>query len=252
MYFAQNIRFLRQKYQFSQQQLSDRLNIPRTTVGDYERGHTEPNIDTLLRIAELYQVSVELLLRFNLSEEGMDISEKKGLKILSTTIDSRGRANIELVRSKAYAGYLESFDNPEFVQELPKLQLPGLKGQYYRAFEIQGDSMMPMDSGSVVICSYVEKLREVESGKTYVLVSRQSGLVYKRLYPEPKVKQMILRSDHPDYADTALAYEDISEIWKYHAHIGFSDPLEIFQDWNQYQYDEIHRKVRDIHKILVK
>jgi transcriptional regulator with XRE-family HTH domain len=251
MHFASNIRFLRQKYQLSQQQVSEQLDIPRTTLGDYERGHTEPNIETLLRIAELYQVSVELLMRFDLADGQTEIQEKKGLRILSTTTDSKGKSNIELVRTRAYAGYLESFDDPEFIKELPRMHIPGLKGSYYRAFEISGDSMAPMESGSVVICSYVEKIKDIVPGKTYVVVSRQNGLVYKRLFPENKSRTLRLVSDHPDYPPVSIPMEDLTEIWQYRAHISFSDPLDHFKDWSEFQFSDLVKKVNEIHKEVV-
>ncbi|MBK7232382.1 MAG: LexA family transcriptional regulator [Saprospiraceae bacterium] len=255
MFFDQNIRFLRQKYQLSQQEASEHLEIPRTTLGDYERGHTEPNIETLLKIAELYEVSVELLLRFDLTEDGTEVYDKKGFKILSTTVDSKGRSNIELVRSKAHAGYLESFDDPEFIRELPKLHVPGFKGgSWFRAFEITGDSMAPMESGTLIICSYVEKLKDIKAGKTYVVVSRQNGLVYKRVFPELKSKSLLLKSDNPIYPPAHLALEDLTEIWQYEAHLSFVDPNQSFQTWSQSQNDSIIEKLdeiqRDVRKML--
>ncbi|MBK9270698.1 MAG: helix-turn-helix domain-containing protein [Saprospiraceae bacterium] len=247
MYFSENIRFLRQKYQLSQQEAAEHLNIPRTTLGDYERGHTEPNIETLLKIADLYQLSVELLMRFDLTETGADYSDKKGLRILSTTVDSRGRSNIELVRTRAQAGYLESFEDPEFIRELPKIQLPGFKsGMWCRAFEISGDSMAPLQSGSLVICSYVEKLKEIKSGATYVLVSRQNGLVYKRVYPDHKTKTLLLKSDNPMYPSVRIDMEDLTEIWHYEAHLAFGDLLEVFQSWNQYQQQLVLDKLDEL------
>ena len=61
MNFADNIKFLRLKAGLSQLQISEKLGIPRTTLGDYERGHTEPNLDTLIQSANLYDISIEYL-----------------------------------------------------------------------------------------------------------------------------------------------------------------------------------------------
>ncbi|MBK8483575.1 MAG: helix-turn-helix transcriptional regulator [Saprospiraceae bacterium] len=41
------------------------MGIPRTTLGDYERGHTEPNMELLLTLAKVYGVQIEGLLTGN-------------------------------------------------------------------------------------------------------------------------------------------------------------------------------------------
>ena len=59
---AENLKYLRTKNNFSQQTLSETLGIPRTTLGDYERGKTEPNISMMLRMARLFDVTVDELI----------------------------------------------------------------------------------------------------------------------------------------------------------------------------------------------
>ncbi|MBK6544724.1 MAG: helix-turn-helix transcriptional regulator [Saprospiraceae bacterium] len=48
MYLAQNLKFLRTKYNYSQAEAADKIGIPRTTLGDYERDYTEPNMELRL------------------------------------------------------------------------------------------------------------------------------------------------------------------------------------------------------------
>ena len=45
---AQNLKYLRKQFNLSQQELSEIFDIPRTTLGDYERGKTEPNVSNLV------------------------------------------------------------------------------------------------------------------------------------------------------------------------------------------------------------
>lgn len=53
---------LREKAGLSQQDLADRLNVTRQTVSRWENQKTEPPIDTLVYLSELYGVSVDYLL----------------------------------------------------------------------------------------------------------------------------------------------------------------------------------------------
>jgi transcriptional regulator with XRE-family HTH domain len=247
MYLSQNLRYLRQKLDISQAEASERLGIPRTTLGDYERGHTEPNLATLIEISKMYQVDTTKLLSSKLELETWEEVQSKDLKILAVTMDSQRKANIEVVNTKAAAGYLENFQDPEFVSVLPKLQFPGLQG-HYRAFEIEGDSMLPLESGSIVICKYVESIKEIKGNLTYVVVSMRDGVVYKRLQVNQEKKAIQCISDNKLYPSFHIAFEEIREIWEYHAHVGFNEPKAMFDYWIDEKLNDIQTKVSDIHR----
>ena len=174
-----NLKYLRNKNKISQQVLSEALSIPRSTLGDYERGKTEPNISMLIRLGEYFDIKVDQLIKEDLSLGEYEIMKTKLMKVLAITVDQGNEGNVELVDSKAEAGYLDSYQNPEYIRDLPKLQLPKLPSGTYRAFEIQGDSMLPMESGSVVIAAYVESLADLKDNRTYIVISQRDGLVYK-------------------------------------------------------------------------
>lgn len=46
----------------SQDEIAKKLNIARQTYGFYETGDREPNLSTLLKLSELYNVSTDYLL----------------------------------------------------------------------------------------------------------------------------------------------------------------------------------------------
>ncbi len=221
--FPANLKYLRKKHKLSQQQLADSLQIPRTTLGDYERGHTEPNIETLVRIASHFDVSMDLLLSETASHESLEVMRSEDLRILAISVDSQNRQNIELVPARAEAGYLQGFQDPDYIRELPKMYFPAIPEGTYRAFEIQGDSMVPMESGSVVICSYVENLSELKNEKTYVIATHLDGIVYKRIVKNPDGESLTAISDNPVFPPYKVLFRDIAEIWQYYAHISFTD-----------------------------
>lgn len=220
---GENIKYLRKRNRLSQQQLAEVLEIPRTTLGDYERGHTEPSLDTLIRIARYFQTSVDALLTLKLWHEELEVVSEPDFKVLAISVDSHNRQNIEYVAAKAQAGYLQHFQDPEYIQELPKLYFPSIPEGSYRAFEIQGDSMLPLPSGSVIICSYVERLEEIKNDRTYVIATHLDGIVYKRIVVNPDRISLTAMSDNPVYPPFKISYRDIAEIWQYYAHISFTD-----------------------------
>ena len=75
--------------------------------------------------------------------------------------------------------------------------------------------MLPLQSGSIVIGEYTESFKDIKDGNTYVVLTKQDGVVYKRIFS--KVEDgghLILRSDNPSYSPYNVHAEDVIEIWK--------------------------------------
>ena len=63
MAFSDNLQFLRARRGLTQEQLAEALNVSRQSVSKWESGAAFPEMDTLLRLCELYEVNLDLLLR---------------------------------------------------------------------------------------------------------------------------------------------------------------------------------------------
>ncbi len=62
MNFSENLRFLLDEGNITQKQLATMINVAPSTVGNYIQGKTEPDLATLLALADALNVSVDLLL----------------------------------------------------------------------------------------------------------------------------------------------------------------------------------------------
>ncbi|HQN57961.1 MAG TPA: LexA family transcriptional regulator [Saprospiraceae bacterium] len=242
-----NLRHLRRKKQMSQQNFADVLGIPRTTYSEYEKGNTEPNLKMLGRMCEELNVSLDQLVNTDLTLDNLEVFRNKELRVLAMTVDMDGRSQIELVETKAEAGYMSGMADPEYISDLPRISVPSLQGGHYRAFEISGDSMLPMESGSIIISRLVESLKDIKDDKTYIIITHKDGVLYKRIRRVDTESQLIAISDNERYAPYPISYEDIQEIWQYHAHIGFSDVKQTFRTMLEDKIDDIYRKVNEIH-----
>ncbi len=248
---GKNIGFLRKQRKWSQQVLADKLGIPRPTIAGYERGYSEPNIETLIRMARTFEISVEDLIERQLWEgEERSFDKERGMKILAISVSSDNRSNIELVDAKAEAGYVESFNDPSYIKELPRMFLPEMSEGTFRAFEIRGDSMLPMRDSDIVVCSYVESLKDVKDGETYVVVTRSEGIVYKRLRKSDSKNTFILISDNDLYPPFELAFDEVAEIWKYQAHISFQEPGLSAREWMDARLESMSKDIKDIKKLV--
>lgn len=247
-----NIKYLRNRHKLSQQELSEKLGVPRSSLSDYERGHTQVGLDSLIKLADIFDVKIDDLLRSNLSHRDLEIQRNKELRVLAISVDDGNNSNIELVETKAEAGYLESFADPEYIRDLPKIGFPNIPQGTYRGFEIRGDSMLPMESGSIVMCSYVENIHDIKTGKTYVIISKSEGVVYKRVKNEKNTEKLILISDNDAYLPYAINYRDIDEIWQYYAHLSFSDSKYTFNSMLEEKLQDIQKKLGEVHHAVVK
>lgn len=63
MKFAEKVRHLRIKNGFSQEDLAEKLNISRQTISKWEAGNSFPEIEKLIALSDLFQVSIDYLLR---------------------------------------------------------------------------------------------------------------------------------------------------------------------------------------------
>lgn len=249
---GQNLKFLRNKHKLSQQELSEKLSVPRSSLSDYERGHTQVGIETVIKIADIFDVKIDELLREKLSHQDLEVARNQDLRILAISVDADHHNHIELVETKAEAGYLESFSDPEYIRDLPKIAFPNIPQGTYRGFEIHGDSMLPMESGSIVICSFVERLADIKKDKTYVIISKSEGVVYKRVRPDFSHQKLMLISDNESYLPYSIDLNDVGELWQYYAHLSFSDSKKTFNDMLENKLQDIQSKISEMHQVIVK
>ncbi|WP_158994745.1 helix-turn-helix domain-containing protein [Mucilaginibacter sp. L196] len=222
---SSNIKFLRKKKGLTQQQFADQVGIKRSLVGAYEEERAEPKYELLKTIASFFEISIDDFIKETINEKWAP-APKGNLRILSISVDKDDNENIELVPLKASAGYLNGYADPEYVAQLPKFYLPMFKQGTYRAFEIKGDSMLPLVSGTIIIGEYMENWGDVKSGETYVIVSKSEGVVYKRMGSKFRTdKKLKLISDNPVYEPYEISGEDVLEIWKAKAYISTQMPL---------------------------
>ncbi len=212
----ENIRFLRKKRGWTQEMFSKKIGIKRSLVGAYEEGRSDPRLNNLLKICDTFNISLDNILKKDvsiLSEKNYKSNENQKVKVLSITVDNSGDENIELINQKASAGYLNSYSDFEFIEQLPKFQLPFLNfSGTHRAFEIKGDSMLPLTSGTIVIGKYIENLDYIKDGKNYILLTKNDGIVYKRV--EVLENELKLISDNKSYEVYNISINDIIEIWE--------------------------------------
>lgn len=209
-YAGKNLKYLRKLRGWTQEDFATRLKIKRSLLGAYEEERAEPRLEVLELVSDIFKVSLDELFLKDLGEtKGSYIAKRRAQKLATEP------TVIQFVPVKAAAGYLNGFADPEFIDELNTFTLPMLAPGQYRAFEILGDSMLPTPSGSIIVGEKIEDLETVKTSNTYIVVSKQEGIVYKRVMKNPRSKQKLtLVSDNPVYQPYQVDASDIVEVWQ--------------------------------------
>lgn len=224
--FSDNLKFLRQSHQLTQQDLADKLDVKRSQIGAYEEGRAMPKIPVLQQLAAYFELTLDELVGKNLKNQEKAAAVSGGLKILSVVVDANNEELIPIVPVKASAGYLNGYADPEYLGQLPSFYMPVpelSRGKTFRVFQLKGDSMLPVQPGSYVFCEYVESIDELKDGETYVLITKDEGLVYKRVFRDSATR-LLLKSDNPVYEPYPVEGDSVLEIWKAAGVLSFNLP----------------------------
>ncbi|WP_179352944.1 XRE family transcriptional regulator [Winogradskyella vidalii] len=232
-----NIKHLRALKKLSQERFADELNWTRSVVGSYEEGRSEPPIDRLVDLSNFFDIPIDILVKNDLRKAKdtsfIEVGNKRVL--FPITVNEDNEDLIEIIPAKASAGYLSGYDDPEYIEQLQKIKLPFLPTGTHRAFPIKGDSMLPVKDGAFIVAKFIDNIAEIKSGRTYILLTKADGLVYKRVYiPEGDSVNLMLSSDNKSYQPYIIPRENILEIWEFTCCI------------NTQEYDEKELKMSSI------
>ncbi|HOY32599.1 MAG TPA: LexA family transcriptional regulator [Bacteroidales bacterium] len=222
-----NIRHLRELKKLSQESLAEELKITRARLGAYEEARNEPPIEMLIRLSEYFHISVDALIKADLRKTDigsiMNIGENRML--FPVVLDKDNNDRIEVVSAKASAGYLNGYADPEYIGKMPFMELPFKVTGKHRAFPVRGDSMPPLATGDFVVGKYVESLKEITNGRTYIILTKEDGVIYKRVY-KTNDNTFELHSDNKLYNSYKVDVQDILELWEFVCCLKVSDKKE--------------------------
>lgn len=72
--FSENLKTLRKQNGFSQEELASKLHVVRQTISKWEKNLSVPDADTLIRLAEILEVSVSELLGSKIETENGNVT----------------------------------------------------------------------------------------------------------------------------------------------------------------------------------
>jgi AbrB family looped-hinge helix DNA binding protein len=91
---ASNLRYLRNRSRLSQEEVAERIGVSRQSVAKWENGDSLPDILNCEALADLYDVSLNDLVRYDAEETGIPIPPKNKHMFGTVTIDEGGQITL--------------------------------------------------------------------------------------------------------------------------------------------------------------
>jgi len=216
---AKRFKTIREELGKTQSEFAKLLDAGSTTA-DIERGKKKITGKVVTELLRQFHVN-PLWLYGTSYNKYLETSSSTAPKVV--TMDTQERENMIMVPIKASAGYAHNMQDTDWYQELPAFQipLPQYKEGSFRAFQVRGDSMLPvLQPGEWVMGKSVESIRQANDNRIHVVVTADT-VVVKKLRKSEIQNQVNLISLNRDYPVIEQSIDTIRELWEVNSKLSF-------------------------------
>ncbi|MCR4670611.1 MAG: helix-turn-helix domain-containing protein [Saccharofermentans sp.] len=189
------LKYFREKEELSQAELASKIGVKPSTIGMYETGERQPNFETEEKIADYFNVSLDVL-------RGKREYSAQPIILLETIGSKASSVKIPVLGDVAAGIPLNAIENIIDYEEIPE-ELAS-QGEFF-GLRIKGDSMEPrICDGDVVI---VRKQEDADSGDTIIACVNGDYATCKRLVKQSDC--IMLVSLNSKYAPMIYTKDDV-------------------------------------------
>lgn len=88
---SRNLKSLRKKNQYTQEEIAEKINVSRQSVAKLENGESNPDIESCIKLANLYNVKLDDLVNHSEEETGIGVPPKGKFFFGSVVVGERGQ-----------------------------------------------------------------------------------------------------------------------------------------------------------------
>ena len=121
------IKMLREEKHLTQQELADKLNSAKSTIGMYENGNRKPSYEVLIKLSEIFGCSIDYIVGTS-NERNSNVQYDPNAEVRSVPIVGKIRAGEPILAEDNIEGYfpiLPSMYNADSTQDLFCLEVIG-------------------------------------------------------------------------------------------------------------------------------
>lgn len=212
-FFGKNIKKIRGIKKMSQQVFADLFNLKRATLGAYEEGRSEPKIDTIIKVANYFSISIDDILTNEITINQL-LSFNSGITTDVNQIVKTSFIAIPYVNKLNKNIFVSEFKISKSYKNLPTIQVPiDTKGDVL-AFCVQDLMMVYKEEGlypNDIVLGKAITVDEAETG-TVVIALLNDDIFVRRL--QKKVGNILLLADHVHIPPIEITPDDEFFVWK--------------------------------------
>lgn len=88
---SRNLKSLRKKNQYTQEEIAEKINVSRQSVAKWENGESNPDIESCIKLANLYNVKLDDLVNHSEEKTGIAVPPKGKYFFGSVVVGERGQ-----------------------------------------------------------------------------------------------------------------------------------------------------------------
>ena len=215
-FFGKNIKKIRTIKGLSQSAFAEIFNLKRATLGAYEELRSEPKIETIIKIANHFSITIDTLLTSDITVNKL-LKFKEDLTTEYKNAKQEQFTQIPCILENTVTDYVSQFKNKVYLNEMPCIKLPINTSKVLRAFTISNLEMTNKEKGfypkDIVIGEQIATnlIQEISNG-SLVFAIVKDNLIFRRIYITND--KIVFRADHKNIKDKTFEKSDIKELWK--------------------------------------
>lgn len=212
-FFGKNIKKIRSVKGLSQQAFADIFSLKRGTLGAYEEERSEPRIDTVIKVANYFSISIDDILTKNITVNQL-LSFNEGITTDINQIVKASFTDIPFVNNLNSKIFIDDFKSSESYQSLPSIKMPIISTSELLAFTVHDLFMVSNEEGlfpgDIIIGESTIASNLV--AKDIVLVLANDSLFIRR-YNTSDIGYYLV-ADHINIPPITIPYETPVYFWK--------------------------------------
>ncbi|MBP3929180.1 MAG: helix-turn-helix domain-containing protein [Peptostreptococcaceae bacterium] len=88
---SMNLKRLRKIYQYTQENIAEKINVSRQSIAKWESGESTPDVESLIKLSKLYNVSLDNLVNHSEDKTGITIPPKGKYFFGAVSVGERGQ-----------------------------------------------------------------------------------------------------------------------------------------------------------------
>jgi transcriptional regulator with XRE-family HTH domain len=212
-FFGKNIKKIRGVKKMSQQVFANLFDLKRATLGAYEERRSEPKIDTLIKVANHFSISIDDLLTKEITINQL-LSFNIGIttdlnQVVQTTFSS-----VPFVNELNKDFFISEFPTSKSYQNLPTLQIPIKTEEGLLGFSVQDLMMVYKEEGlypNDTVFGLSTSISEVKEGS--VVIALWNDRLFVRRLQRSDTSYLFL-ADHVHIPPITVNKDDELFVWK--------------------------------------